>query len=295
MMAPLASRVCMVENTRWPVSAADSAICAVSRSRISPTRMTSGSCRRPCFRPALKDGTSRPTSRCVTIEPGHLGNWYSTGSSIVMMRQLPPRLSRVMIMASVVVLPEPATPVSRTRPLRNWASRWANPSGKPAHLNVGIVDGIKRKHAPMFCWLKKKLARKRRHRPASSISNEKSRSFRSRNTSNNPSGQSEASMSAIVSPSSGCSAIGLSRPCCRQVGGSPATMCKSEAPACTAASSKSLIRGWVSFIRFVSNRHPVRRHCFTVYSGKCNPGCVLLSGVRTAGSAHSGGRPCQAI
>ncbi len=40
------SLVCSVENTRCPVSAARTEICAVSRSRVSPTRITSGSCRR---------------------------------------------------------------------------------------------------------------------------------------------------------------------------------------------------------------------------------------------------------
>ena len=38
--------VCNVENTRWPVMAALRATSAVSRSRISPTIKTSGSCRR---------------------------------------------------------------------------------------------------------------------------------------------------------------------------------------------------------------------------------------------------------
>ena len=38
--------MCRVENTRWPVNAAWIAYCAVSPSRISPTMMTSGSCRR---------------------------------------------------------------------------------------------------------------------------------------------------------------------------------------------------------------------------------------------------------
>jgi len=40
------SLVCRVENTRCPVSAARIEICAVSRSRVSPTRITSGSWRR---------------------------------------------------------------------------------------------------------------------------------------------------------------------------------------------------------------------------------------------------------
>ena len=44
-----ASCVCSVANTRWPVSAAVSAVEIVSRSRISPTRITSGSWRRAAF------------------------------------------------------------------------------------------------------------------------------------------------------------------------------------------------------------------------------------------------------
>ena len=38
-----ASFVCSVESTMWPVSAALTAISAVSKSRISPTMMMSGS------------------------------------------------------------------------------------------------------------------------------------------------------------------------------------------------------------------------------------------------------------
>jgi hypothetical protein len=45
-MAPAASLVWMVESTRWPVREAWMAISAVGRSRISPTMITSGSCRR---------------------------------------------------------------------------------------------------------------------------------------------------------------------------------------------------------------------------------------------------------
>ncbi len=40
------SFVCRVEKTRCPVSAARMEICAVSRSRVSPTRMMSGSWRK---------------------------------------------------------------------------------------------------------------------------------------------------------------------------------------------------------------------------------------------------------
>ncbi len=49
-----ASLVCRVLKTRWPVSAARMAISAVSRSRISPTMMTLGSCRKMWRSPMAK-------------------------------------------------------------------------------------------------------------------------------------------------------------------------------------------------------------------------------------------------
>ena len=76
-----ASFVWSVESTRWPVSAASTAICAVSRSRISPTMITSGSARTIARRPV---SNSRPafalTWICVIPSIS-----YSTGSSIVTM------------------------------------------------------------------------------------------------------------------------------------------------------------------------------------------------------------------
>ncbi len=78
--APGASLVCSVEKTRWPVSAAWMAISAVSRSRISPTMMTSGSWRTMWRRPAAKD---RPIFGRTWIWLTPL-SWYSTGSSTVM-------------------------------------------------------------------------------------------------------------------------------------------------------------------------------------------------------------------
>ena len=62
-----ASTVCSVERTRWPVSAADSAVCTVSSSRISPTRITSGSWRSTRRRARLKDAVSWPTSRWLMM------------------------------------------------------------------------------------------------------------------------------------------------------------------------------------------------------------------------------------
>ena len=43
LTVPWAPVVCSVPNTTWPVSAAVMAASIVSKSRISPTRITSGS------------------------------------------------------------------------------------------------------------------------------------------------------------------------------------------------------------------------------------------------------------
>ncbi len=50
-------------NTKCPVSAAWIAVSNVSRSRISPTSMMSGSSRTACFMPIMKSFTSWPISR----------------------------------------------------------------------------------------------------------------------------------------------------------------------------------------------------------------------------------------
>ena len=59
----VALMVWSVEKTRWPVSAAVSAADTVSMSRISPTRITSGSCRRTTRMAEEKESVSKPTSR----------------------------------------------------------------------------------------------------------------------------------------------------------------------------------------------------------------------------------------
>ena len=90
-----ASCVCSVAKTRWPVSAAVSAVWIVSRSRISPTRITSGSWRRAAFRPAAKVCASEPISRWLTMH--FLWPWRnSIGSSMVMMCS-----SRVALISSI--------------------------------------------------------------------------------------------------------------------------------------------------------------------------------------------------
>ena len=116
-----ASTVCSVESTRWPVSAAERAVWTVSSSRISPTRMTSGSWRRTRRSARLNEPVSMPTSRWLTIEL-RSGCRNSIGSSIVTMCLCIVRFMWSIIDASVVDLPEPVVPVSRTMPRSSSAS-----------------------------------------------------------------------------------------------------------------------------------------------------------------------------
>ncbi len=74
-----ASFVCSVESTRWPVSADCTAICAVSRSRISPIMITSGSWR-TIERSAFANVRPICGLTWIWLIPAI---WYSTGSSTV--------------------------------------------------------------------------------------------------------------------------------------------------------------------------------------------------------------------
>ena len=116
VIAPIASLVCTVDSTRWPVRLACTAICAVSTSRISPTITTSGSWRRIARRPAAK---LIPTLALTGVWPMP-SMAYSTGSSTVRMLRWP-SLRAASAAYSVVVLPEPVGPVTSTMPL-GWAS-----------------------------------------------------------------------------------------------------------------------------------------------------------------------------
>ena len=106
-----ASFVCRVDSTRWPVRLALMAISAVSKSRISPTRMMLGSCRRKDLSAAAK---LRPICSfiCTWLMPGKLN---STGSSAVMML-VSTVFSLAMDEYRVFVLPEPVGPVTSTMP-----------------------------------------------------------------------------------------------------------------------------------------------------------------------------------
>ena len=122
LIVSVASTVCSVESTRWPVSAADSAVWTVSSSRISPTRMTSGSWRRTRRSARLKDAVSMPDLALVDDRRLSSRCRNSIGSSIVTMCLRIVRFMWSIIAASVVDLPEPVVPVSRMIPRSSSAS-----------------------------------------------------------------------------------------------------------------------------------------------------------------------------
>ncbi len=108
--------VCRVEKTRWPVSAAVIAVCIVPQSRISPTMITSGSCRNMFLRASPKLGVSVDTSRWETAAlPSAKRN--SIGSSIVTMWTGRFSMIERMTPARVVDLPEPVGPGDQDEPL----------------------------------------------------------------------------------------------------------------------------------------------------------------------------------
>ena len=77
----IASFACSEVSSRWPVMAASSASTAVSASRVSPTTITSGSCRKSdrsaCANPRPAEGFT-----CTWTTPG---SRYSMGSSTIRM------------------------------------------------------------------------------------------------------------------------------------------------------------------------------------------------------------------
>ncbi len=151
--------VCKVAKTRWPVSAAVNAVEIVSRSRISPTRITSGSSRRAARRPSAKSNASEPTSRWLTIERLC---WCrnSIGSSIVRMWSWRSWLITSIIAARVVLLPEPVGPVTSTKP-RGLEASSRSTCGTLSESRPGMSCGTRRKAALTEPRWKKQLTRKR--------------------------------------------------------------------------------------------------------------------------------------
>jgi hypothetical protein len=148
-----------VASVRWPVSAMRSAHSIVSRSRISPMRTTSGSSRRTAFRAFGKECVSACSSRWFTMQ--RLWVWRnSIGSSIVTMCFGCSRLILSSMVASVVDLPEPVGPVTRTRPrglLHSPSTMFGMPSSRKPRISYGIC----RKTADTAPRCRKQLPRKR--------------------------------------------------------------------------------------------------------------------------------------
>ena len=130
LMVCAAELVCRVAKVRCPVSAMRSADSTVSWSRISPMRTTSGSSRSAERRAFEKLWVSACSSRWLTMHFLWLCR-YSTGSSMVMMCSCRSRLTLSIIAASVVDLPDPVGPVTRTRPRGFSHSRSMTP-GSPS-------------------------------------------------------------------------------------------------------------------------------------------------------------------
>ncbi len=148
-----------VDITRWPVSAADSAVRTVSSSRISPTRITSGSWRSTRRRARLKELVSSPTSRWLMIDILSLCR-NSTGSSIVTMCFAVVVLMRSIMAARVVDLPEPVVPVSRITP-RSSSAMSLITGGSMSSSTLLILKGIARQTIEIDPRCLKAFTRKR--------------------------------------------------------------------------------------------------------------------------------------
>ena len=121
------------------------AVCIVFQSRISPTMITSGSCRNMFFRASLKLGESVETSRWETAALPS-ANRNSIGSSIVTMWTGRFSMMERMMPARLVDLPDPVGPVIRTSPFWRW-TKLSRTSGRLSSVIEGSLKGIRRKTA----------------------------------------------------------------------------------------------------------------------------------------------------
>ena len=132
--------MCIVEKTKWPVSAALNAIEILSASLISPIKITSGSCLKLDFNAELKFFESLPISRWFTIL--FLWVWiYSIGSSKVIIWHSLFSLIKSIKLASVLDFPLPVGPVIKTNPFCFLVNSLMT-SGSFNSSNLGILFGI---------------------------------------------------------------------------------------------------------------------------------------------------------
>ena len=131
-----AEDVWSVERTKCPVSAAVIAVEIVSRSRISPTRMISGSSRRAALSALANESVSSWISLWLIIASPCIWR-YSIGSSRVRMWHFLLMFTCPIMAARVVDLPEPVGPVTRISPL-GFITRSLKMFGSPNCSHVGI-------------------------------------------------------------------------------------------------------------------------------------------------------------
>ena len=119
----------------------------VSKSRISPTRMTSGSWRIALRSARENELVSTPTSRWLMMDRlSRCRN--SMGSSTVMTCDVRVELISSIIAASVVLLPQPVVPVTSTRP-RSSAAIFFRTGGSSNCSTVSTRIGMMRKIMPI--------------------------------------------------------------------------------------------------------------------------------------------------
>ncbi len=167
-----------------------------------------------------------PTSRCVMSDICD-GCTYSTGSSTVMMCPGEVRLRWSIIAASVVDLPDPVAPTTRTRPRLVMTTSFST-GGSCSFSKLGISEAIVRITMPTArCWTKT-LTRKR-ETPGIEIA--KLHSISLANSARCASFISEWANRRVVSGPSFCAVSGFIAPCDFMLGGKSAEMKRSDPPA----------------------------------------------------------------
>src|SRR4051794_27120629 len=215
--------VCSVDMTKWPVSDADRAAFTVSTSRISPTRITSGSWRIAARSATAKSSVSSRTSRWLIIDSESRCR-TSIGSSMVTMWHSRWVLMWSTMPASVVVLPEPVGPVTSTRPRGSRAS-WLMTAGTLSSSSGIAPTETRRNTRPTEPRERNALTR---NRPTPAREYAKSASLVRLNDSRRSSRITSSAMAAVCSGVSAGPCSLRRRPSMRRRAGDPTLMCRSE-------------------------------------------------------------------
>ena len=241
----LALLACSVARHRWPVSANATACSMVSRSRISPIRITSGACRRLFLSAMLQPSVSSPTSRWVTMQ-FLCACTNSTGSSTVMMWPKEFSLRQSTMAASVVVLPQPVAPTRITSPRLVMATS-LRISGNFSSSMVGIFCGITRNTIPTLPICMKVLTRKR---PIPGGATAKLHSLVASNSDICRSFMIERTSANVCAAERGCADTLLTLPSTLMAGGKSAVINRSLPLRLTMSLSSSCMN-WLAWSRFM--------------------------------------------